>query len=116
MNFLFKDIFAKAFETSNVPVAHPYSLSCWTVSLTVLGESKNLLVSKIFSFDLISVLVIYFGSLNSGSNVSASSKYSKPCILEFSFVGVDSYTIFAWFSGKYWEILCIISPNVWLST
>ena len=117
MNFLFKDIFAKAFETSNVPVAHPYSLSCWTVSLTVLGESKNLLVSKIFSFDLISVLVIYFGSLNSGSNVSASSKYSKPCSVEFGLeVDSDSYTIFAWFYGKYWEILSIISPNVWLST
>ena len=28
VNFLFKDIFANAFETSNVLVAHPYSLSC----------------------------------------------------------------------------------------
>ena len=78
MNFLFKAIFAKAFETSSVLVAQPYSLSCWTVSPTDLGKSKNLLVSKIFSFDKISLDWIYFGSLNSGSNVSASSRYSKP--------------------------------------
>ena len=69
MNFLVNAIFASTFETSNVLVAHPYSLSCWTVSPTDLGESKNLLVSKIFSFDKISLDWIYFGSLNSGSNV-----------------------------------------------
>ena len=39
--------FGRDFETSNGLAAHPYSLNCCTVSVTVLGESKNPLVSKI---------------------------------------------------------------------
>ncbi len=81
-------IFAKAFETSNELAAQPNSLSCWTVSVTVFGESKNLLVSRIRNFDLISWEVMYFGSSNSGSYVSALSKDSRPDCVGW-FISVD---------------------------
>ena len=88
--------FSQAFETSKGLAAHPYSLNCSTVSVTVLGESKNLLVSKISNLFLISLSLMNLGSLNSGSNASASSRYSKP-----NCTGSDSEFVVYWFHKQF---------------
>ena len=74
---LLKAIFVNTFETSSSLVDQPCSRNCSTVSVTVLGELKNELFSKIASLFFISEAGIDTGLENSGSWTSASSKESK---------------------------------------